>query len=76
MTKIDEVSASLKELDDLIYCPDYCTEGGLSYDDIDLWARLRSLTIIKGVQWPEKTWKYMNYLAELGDVPLLDMMQC
>lgn len=76
LTKVDEVSASLKELDDLIYCADYCTEGGLSYDDIDLWSRLRSLTIIKGVDWPAKTWQYMTNLSELGDVPLLDTMQC
>lgn len=76
LTKVDEVTASLKELDDLIYCADYCTEGGISYDDIDLWARLRSLTIIKGVEWPAKTWQYMNNLADLGDCPLLDTMQC
>ena len=68
MLEIDNVTASLSELDDLIYCEDYCTEGGFSYDDIDLWSRLRSLTVIKGVQWPEKTWKYMRNLSVRGDV--------
>merc|ERR1711988_902259 len=76
LTKIDEVSASLKELDAMVYSTEHCSEGGLSYDDIDLWARLRSLTIIKGVVWPEKLWGYMTTLAEKGDVPLLDTMQC
>ena len=76
LLEIDDVTASLKELDDLIFCEDYCTEGGLSYDDIDLWSRLRSLTIIKGVVWPTKTWKYMKNLSTKGDVPLLDCMQC
>ena len=76
LLEVDDVSASLSELDDLIFCEDYCTEGGLSYDDIDLWSRLRSLTIIKGVLWPEKTWKYMKNLSARGDVPLLDCMQC
>lgn len=76
LSKIDEVSESLKELDKLVYSTEYCSEGGLSYDDIDLWARLRSLTIIDGVVWPEKLWGYMTNLAEKGDVPLLDTMQC
>lgn len=31
----------------MIFSAEYCTEGGLSYDDIDLWARLRSMTLIK-----------------------------
>lgn len=34
----DSTNEALKELDALIYSTEYCTEGGLSYDDIDLWA--------------------------------------
>ena len=70
MLEIDNVTASLSELDDLIYCEDYCTEGGFSYDDIDLVSFGAALTVIKGVQWPEKTWKYMKNLSVRGDVPL------
>ena len=69
---IEELSARLVELDDIIYCDEYCTEGGFSLDDIDLWARLRSITIINGVQWPKKLRKYMDNLSELGDIPLYD----
>ena len=29
---IDETSAALVELDQMVYSADYCTEGGLSYD--------------------------------------------
>jgi len=65
-----ELNAGLKDLDDMVYSEDYCTEGGLSYDDIDLWARLRSLTIIKGVEFPPKLRKYMDNLSAQGDVPL------
>lgn len=36
---IDPTSAALRELDEMIYSANYCTEGGLSYDDIDLWSR-------------------------------------
>ena len=71
---VEELNAKLVELDDIVYCEHYCTEGGLSLDDIDLWARLRSITIIKGVQWPRKLRSYMDNLSEYGDVPLYDEM--
>jgi glutaredoxin 2 len=71
---IEELNAKLVELDDVVYSEHYCSEGGLSYDDIDLWARLRSVTVIKGVQWPAKLRKYMDNYSALGDVPLYDAM--
>jgi glutaredoxin 2 len=71
---IEELNAKLVELDDVIFSEHHCSEGGLSYDDIDLWARLRSITIIKGVQWPAKLRSYMDNLSALGDVPLYDRM--
>ena len=74
--KIDELNASLIELDKLVYSTEYCTEGGLSMDDIDLWSRLRSISIVKGVKWPEKLGKYMKHFEVLGDVPLYDSMAC
>jgi len=69
---IEELNAKLVQLDDIIYSENYCTEGGLSLDDIDLWARLRSITIIKGVVWPDRLRKYMDNLSQLGDIPLYD----
>jgi glutaredoxin 2 len=71
---LEDLNAKLIELDDLIYSEFHCSEGGLSMDDIDLWARLRSITIIKGVQWPAKIRSYMHNFSELGDVPLYDEM--
>ena len=71
---IEELNAKLVELDDIVYSDQYCTEGGFSYDDIDLWSRLRSITIVKGVQWPTKLRSYMDNLSALGDVPLYDEM--
>lgn len=50
----------------------YCTEGGLSLDDIDLWARLRSISIISDVEWPDGLRRYMDNLSELADVALYD----
>lgn len=68
---LPELNAKLRELEDLIYCPDYCTEGiGFSYDDIDLWSRLRSLTIVRGAEFGPKTKAYLTNLSEMCDVTL------
>ena len=46
--------------------------GGLSLDDIDLWSRLRSLTIVKGLVFPPKVRAYLDNFAAKGDLPLYD----
>jgi len=71
---LEELNAKLIELDDLVFCENYCSEGGLSMDDIDLWSRLRSITLVKNVRWPTKLRSYMDNLSSLGDVPLYDEM--
>ena len=72
---LPEANAKLLELEALIYSPEACTEGiGLSYDDIDLWARLRSLTVIKGLNYPPKVRAYLDHFEKVGDVPLYDVM--
>lgn len=71
---VEEINAKLIELNDMIFSEFYCSEGGVSMDDIDLWSRLRSITIIKGVQWPERLRSYMDNFSVLGDVPLYDQM--
>jgi len=74
MPLVEDLNAKLVELDDKIFCEDYCTEGGLSMDDVDLWSRLRSITIVKDVIWPSKLRAYMDNLSVLSDVPLYDAM--
>jgi GrxB family glutaredoxin len=71
---IEELNRQLVQLDDLIVSTDHCSEGGLCLDDVDLFSRLRSITIIRGVQWPEKLRKYMDNMSHLSDVPLYDEM--
>lgn len=73
---LPELNAALVELEDLIYCEEYCSEGGFSYDDIDLWARLRSVTLVKGAQFGTKTTKYLENLSIAGDIPLYFTMAC
>lgn len=71
---LEDLNAKLIELDDIVFSEHYCSEGGVSIDDIDLWSRLRSITIVKGVQWPAKLRAYMDNFSALGDVPLYDEM--
>lgn len=69
-----QANEALKEMEDIIYSPQHCSEQGLSYDDIALFARLRSITIIKGIQMGPKLQAYMEYFSKAGDVPLYDAM--
>lgn len=71
---IEEVNRKLVELDDMIYSVHHCSPGGVSLDDIDLYARLRSITIIKDIDWPTKLRAYMDNMSELTDIPLYDEM--
>lgn len=63
---IEDLNARLVELDDMVYSEHYISEGGFSLDDIDLWARLRSITVISGVAWPTKLRTYMDNLSRWG----------
>ena len=47
----------------------------MSYDDIDLWSRLRSLTLIKGAVFGPKATAYLKHFEKAGDVPLYFGMQ-
>lgn len=71
---VEDLNARLVELDDMVFSEHYCSEGGFCLDDVDLWARLRSITIVQGVEWPSKLRSYMDNLSALGDVPLYDEM--
>eukprot|EP00968_Pinguiococcus_pyrenoidosus_P010834 scaffold870_cov268-Pinguiococcus_pyrenoidosus.AAC.36 len=44
-----QANEALRELDALIHSEECASPGGISYDDVDLWARLRSVSIVKGV---------------------------
>ena len=69
---VAEVNEKLKDLEPLIHSPECCTAGGVSLDDIDLFARLRSITIIKGIVFPPKVRAYLDYFSTIGDIPLYD----
>ena len=48
--------------------------GAEAEDEPQTQARLRSLTIIKGVVLPPKVRAYLDHFEKVGDVPLYDVM--
>jgi glutaredoxin 2 len=70
---VDEANKFLEQLADLFHSNRSVNES-LSYDDIDLFGRLRGLTLVKGLKWPKKLREYIDYMSEAADIPLLDSM--
>lgn len=70
-----ELSKKLEELDPLIHSPDAVTEGGVSYDDIDLFGKTRGLTVIKGLVLPPRLKAYLQAFSEKTEIPLYYQMQ-
>jgi glutaredoxin 2 len=50
------------------------TAGGLSYDDIDLFGKLRGLTVIKGLVLPPKLKAYVHSMSDKTEIPLYYQM--
>jgi len=44
----------------------------LSYDDIDLFAKLRGLTLVAGCEWPTRTREYVDAMSAKSGVSLYD----
>jgi glutaredoxin 2 len=69
---VAELNSKLGALNELIFCEQYCSKGGLSFDDVDLFGRIRSFTIIRDLAMPAKLEAYIRFQAALGEVPLYD----
>jgi glutaredoxin 2 len=68
---VAKVNELLKELEPMLHSSQ-SVNAELSYDDLDLFGRLRSLTLVKGIEWPVKVRAFMEHLSEAGDVPMFD----
>ncbi|SPJ32366.1 glutaredoxin 2 [Kushneria phyllosphaerae] len=66
-----EMTRWLNELDAMIQSPE-AVNGVLSMDDIELFPVLRQLSLVAGVQYPERVEAYRQAMARLADVPLHD----
>ncbi|CAN8063260.1 unnamed protein product [Agarophyton chilense] len=69
---IAHIQSSIQRLGDMIHSPYCCSPQGLSYDDIVLFPRLRSMTIIKGLLLPPKIRDYLEYHSTVAEIPLYD----
>jgi len=67
---VEEMNQKLLELDAMIFSPECCTDGGLSYDDIAVFGKLRSVTLIRGIKIPPKMKAYIESMSERTDIPL------
>mmetsp|Transcript_72704 Transcript_72704/g.189143 ORF Transcript_72704/g.189143 Transcript_72704/m.189143 type:complete len:291 (+) Transcript_72704:90-962(+) len=73
---IKELTAELPKLDAMLDSETSVNLGGVSYDDITLFPALRTLTLVKGLQWPEKLGRYIAHMAEVCDIDLYDKQAC
>ena len=68
---IHQAQAHLTALEPLIASKD-AVNGELSEDDIHLFAMLRSLSIVRGVEYPSAVDAYRHRMAERSAIPLHD----
>lgn len=68
---ISELETALLTLEPLIHSEMSVNET-LSIDDIDLFGRLRGITLIKGLNIPAKIRSYIDYFAKECNIPLYD----
>jgi glutaredoxin 2 len=66
---VAQAEEHLQKLSQLIQSP-HAVNGTLSEDDFHLFAALRSLTIVKGLQFPEPVMAYIASLAKQSGVDL------
>lgn len=67
------MEAGLADLERLIQSP-AGVHGSLTIDDVDVFGRLRGLTLVKDLAFPPGVRAYIDHMAALGKVPLYDDM--
>jgi glutaredoxin 2 len=68
---IKALEAHLKQLAELLNS-EHSVNAQLSVDDIDLFGRLRGITLIKGLTIPAKVRAYIDYFSRVSHVPTYD----
>jgi glutaredoxin 2 len=68
---LKELNDALKDAEGLVDSEESVSPGGLSYDDIVFWDRLRGATLVKGVEFGPKVKAYLEGVSKKCDIPLL-----
>ena len=69
---INMANNHLQQLEQILTNNDYLKENKITEDDVHLFAILRSLSIVKGLKYPEKVDKYRKSLSTLSKINLHD----
>lgn len=72
MTKLE---GQLHKLEPLLFS-DKSVNRKLSYDDVDIFGRLRGLSIIKDLKIPPKVIKYLRHFSTQADIAMYDRLAC
>lgn len=67
---IAEIETGLAALDAILTGP-YVNDA-LSLDDVDLFGKLRGLTLVAGISWPKQARAYIDRFSESTHIPLYD----
>lgn len=67
---ISSIEQRLKELDNILFSSEQAVKDGLCEDDFHLFAALRSLSVAKGVNYPDKVKMYMTHISNISKVGL------
>jgi len=71
---IARLNKALQALETLIHSEESVSHGGVSYDDVLLFCRLRPIHIIKGVELGPKAAAYLQRMSTRTNIPLLESM--
>ena len=68
-----QLNRQLDKLKPLMYS-DKSVNRTLSYDDLDIFGRLRGITIVKDLKIPPKIRRYLDHISAASDVSLYDTL--
>ena len=71
MAQLPQLNAALAEAEPLIASADGVSPGGVGYDDIAFFGRLRYVALVRGARCGPRLEAYLHRMSERCDVPLL-----
>eukprot|EP01056_Protomagalhaensia_sp_Gyna25_P000302 Protomagalhaensia_sp_Gyna_25__301@NODE_113_length_5155_cov_105_540070_g89_i0_p3_GENE_NODE_113_length_5155_cov_105_540070_g89_i0NODE_113_length_5155_cov_105_540070_g89_i0_p3_ORF_typecomplete_len262_score37_66Glutaredoxin2_C/PF04399_13/1_3e29GST_N_3/PF13417_6/4_2e05GST_C_3/PF14497_6/0_0021GST_C/PF00043_25/0_01GST_C_2/PF13410_6/0_088Glutaredoxin/PF00462_24/0_25_NODE_113_length_5155_cov_105_540070_g89_i018792664 len=67
---VAKANEALETLENLVESEHFVSGNSWTWDDIEMFALLRGLTGVQGVEWPQKLKAYMISVAKRTDIPL------
>ena len=67
---VQRLHEDLAELETLMAESGACLNGEIGMEDILVFPILRNLTVVRGVEWPQKIMDYLLHMSEASGVPL------